>query len=145
MSTGAPVGQRDPFPADGLVGIHVLVVDDDDDARDLLRAALEYSGALVTAVSSVQKAMDVLARLTPDVVLCDISMPGEDGYGLLRRIRALSSAQAARVPTIAMTAHGPAHGPERTLAVGFDAHLSKPLDPWEIRRTIAALARRGAP
>ena len=136
------MGRRDPLPGEALTGVHVLVVDDDPDARDLLGAALGYCGALVTAVASAQGAMDVLTRFTPDVVLCDISMPDQDGYWLLERIRALSST-SGRVPTVAMTAHGASHGPDRTLAAGFDAHFSKPLDPWEMCRTIAGLVRRG--
>jgi CheY-like chemotaxis protein len=132
---------REAFPADALVGVHVLVVDDDDDTRELVRTILEYAGALVTLAASAPGALEVIARLSPDVLLSDIAMPGADGYTLLREVRASRSARAPRIPAIAVTAHGRVHGPERTRAAGFDAHLRKPIDPWELCRTVAELAR----
>lgn len=136
------MGRRDRFPADALVGLHVLVVDDDPDARELIRTVLEYGGALVTVVSTARDALRNLQRVTPDVLVSDIAMPDENGYWLIRAVRALGAVTRHRLPTIAITAHGDAHGPERTLSAGFDAHLGKPLDPWELCRVIAALARR---
>jgi CheY-like chemotaxis protein len=138
--------RRDAFPASALTGVHVLVVDDDDDTRELVRTILEYAGALVTLATGAPTALDVVARLAPDVLLSDIAMPGADGYTLLRAVRAATPAQAPRIPAIAVTAHGRVHGPERVRAAGFDAHLSKPIDPWELCRTVADLARpRAAP
>jgi CheY-like chemotaxis protein len=136
------MGRRDRFPADALVGLHVLVVDDDPEARDLIRTVLEYGGALVTVVATAREALRQLQRLTPDVLVSDIAMPHESGYWLIREARALGTVKGQRVPAIALTAHGDAHGPERTLAAGFDAHLRKPIDPWELCRHIAALARK---
>ena len=136
------MGRRDRFPADALVGLHVLVVDDDSDARELIRTVLEYGGALVTVVPSARDALRHLQRVTPDVVVSDIAMPLENGYWLIRELRALGAARGHRVPAIAITAHTEAHGPERTLAAGFDAHVQKPIDPWELCRVIAAMARK---
>jgi CheY-like chemotaxis protein len=134
---------RDVLQSDALVGVHVLVVDDDGDARDLLRTVLEYCGALVTVVAAAEEAMQVLGRVMPDVVVTDIAMPEHDGYWLVRAIRALPAERGGALPMIAITAHGEQHGPERTLSVGFQAHLRKPLDPWELCRAIASLIRRG--
>jgi CheY-like chemotaxis protein len=136
------VGRRDHLPADALVGVHVLVVDDDDDARQLLRTVLQYCGALVTVAASARVAMNVVARVTPDALVSDIAMPHEDGYWLIRELRALPVAHGGAMPAIALTGHGAIHGLDRTLAAGFDAHLGKPIDPWELCRAIAALVRR---
>src|SRR5262245_33366353 len=142
MNEGVGMGRHDPIPFDSLTGLHVLVVDDEDDVRDLVSTVLQYAGALVTAVSSTQGDLDVLTRFTPDVLLSDLAMPGSDGYDLVRRVRALPSARGVRIPVVAMTAHGTPHGPDRTLAAGFNAHLRKPLDPWELCRVVGSLARR---
>jgi CheY-like chemotaxis protein len=123
--------------ADMLVGVHVLVVDDDDDSRELTRTILGYCGALVTVVASAMEAMHVLERITPDVLLTDISMPGHDGYWLISAVRKLPPEEGGRIPAVAVTAHGRLHGPDRTLAAGFQAHVQKPIDPWELCRTLA--------
>ncbi|MBM4441193.1 MAG: response regulator [Candidatus Rokubacteria bacterium] len=136
------MGRRDRFPSDALVGLHVLVVDDDPEARTLMQTVLEYAGALVTLVPGAREALRSLHRVTPDVLVTDIAMPDENGYWLIREVRALGAVTGHRLPTIAITAHSDAHGPERTLAAGFDAHLRKPVDPWELCRVIAALGRR---
>jgi CheY-like chemotaxis protein len=124
------------------VGVHVLVVDDDDDARQLLRTVLQYCGALVTVTASAREALSVVARVTPDALVSDIAMPQEDGYWLLRQLRALPATHGGAIPAIALTAHGAAHGPDRTLGAGFQAHLRKPIDPWELCRAVAGLVRR---
>lgn len=136
------MGRRDRFPADALVGLHVLVVDDDSEARDLIRTVLEYAGALVTVVATARDALRHLQRVTPDALVSDIAMPFENGYWLIREVRALGAVKGHRLPAIAITAHGEAHGPTRTLGAGFDAHLQKPVDPWELCRMIASLARK---
>jgi CheY-like chemotaxis protein len=136
------MGRRDRFPADALVGLHVLVVDDDPEARQLIRTVLEYAGALVTVVATARDALRNLQRVTPDAVVSDISMPDESGYWLIREMRALDAVRGHRVPAVALTAHTEAHGPERTLSAGFVVHLGKPVDPWDLCRVIASLARR---
>ena len=136
------MGRRDRFPADALVGLHVLVVDDDAEARALLRTVLEYGGALVTSVASARDALRNLRRMTPDAVVTDIAMPRENGYWLIRELRALDAVKGQRMPAIAIAETSPLHGPDRTLGAGFDVHLSKPVDPWDLCRVVAALARR---
>ena len=131
------------FPTDTLKGVHVLLVEDDDDARSLLETVLRYCGALVTAVASAEEAMHTLRRVKPDVLLSDISMPVQDGYWLIREVRALSPDRGGAMPAIAITALGHPHDVGRTLAAGFQAHLRKPVDPWELARTVASLAGRG--
>jgi CheY-like chemotaxis protein len=136
------MGRSDRFPADALAGLHVLVVDDEVEARELIQTVLEYSGALVTAVATARDALRTLHRMTPDAVIADIAMPEENGYWLIREVRALDAARGHRLPTIAVTGHGDLHGPERTLAADFDVHLRKPVDPWELCRVVVALSRR---
>jgi CheY-like chemotaxis protein len=135
------MGRSDALPNDTLLGVHILVVDDDEDARELLRTVLRYCGALVTAVPSAQDAMSVLDRVTPDLVLTDIAMPRHDGYWLIDAIRKLPASRGGTIPAIAITAHGELHGPERTLSAGFQAHLRKPLDPWELCRAVGSIVR----
>ena len=133
---------RTEIPTDSLQGVHVLLVEDDDDSRALLQTILQYCGALVTVVASARAAVSTLERVKPDLVLSDLSMPGEDGYWLIGRIRTLPSDRGGKIPAIAITAHGHPHSVDRTLAAGFQAHLRKPVDPWDLARTIAALAGR---
>ncbi len=135
---------RTEFPTDTLKGIHVLLVDDDDDARALLQTVLRYCGALVTAVASALEAMETMQRVRPDVLLSDIAMPLQDGYWLIREVRALPTERGGGLPAIAITAFGHPHDVGRTLGAGFQAHLRKPVDPWELARTIASLAARRA-
>lgn len=136
------MGRPDQLPTDALVGVHVLVVDDDRDSRQLLKTLLEYCGALVTTVGSARDAIKTLRRVIPDVVVSDITMPREDGYWLIGQIRNLTTRDGGGVPAIAITAHGDEHGPHRTLAAGFHAHLRKPIDPWELCRAVAQAVRR---
>lgn len=133
---------RTEFPNDSLRGIHVLLVEDDDDSRALLETVLQYCGALVTAVASAREAMSTLARVKPDVLLSDLSMPEQDGYWLIRAVRALPAERGGAIPAIVITAHGHPHGVDRTLDAGFQAHLRKPVDPWELARIVATFAGR---
>jgi CheY-like chemotaxis protein len=136
------MGRPDQLPSDALQGISVLVVDDDEDARDLIRTVLEYCGALVTVASSAEEALRTIQRVIPDVLLTDISMPRQDGYWLIEQIRALPPGQGGSIPAVAVTAHGYTHGPDRTLPAGFKSHLRKPVDPWELCRVLASVARK---
>lgn len=133
---------RTDLPTDSLLGVHVLVVDDDRDSRALLRTVLEYCGALVTVTASARDAIGALRRVVPDVLVSDIAMPDKDGYWLIRQIRALPKDHGGAMPAVAITAFREAHTPERALSAGYQAHLTKPIDPWELCRTVAALARK---
>jgi CheY-like chemotaxis protein len=124
-----------------LKGVHVLVVDDDPDARELLSMVLGYWGALVTVAASAREALALLERMLPDVLVSDISMPGFDGYWLIRQIRALPPARGGALPAVAVTALGGDHGPDRARAAGFQAHMRKPVDAGGLARVITDLAR----
>ncbi len=127
-----------------LTGLHVLVMDDEADTRDLLVTALEQCGAQVTAVPNVPDALASLDRGLPDVLLSDIGVPGEDGYSLIRKLRARSAELGGNLPAAAVTAYARSEDRIRALAAGFQAHLAKPIDPAELVATIAALAGRQA-
>jgi CheY-like chemotaxis protein len=136
---------RPPVTGDALRGIHVLIVDDNADARELLRRILEYAGALVAVTGSAAGALQYTERLLPDVVVCDIVMPGHDGYWLLERLRAAGVPPAANVtavPVIAVTGFADEHPSAQALERGFTAYLPKPIDPAELCRSVKTAARR---
>jgi CheY-like chemotaxis protein len=109
-----------------LEGVHVLVVEDADDARELLRVALEYCGAFVTTAASAGQATRLLSELRPHVLVTDISMP-DDGLRLIREVKTIAQTKNIHVPAIAITAH-PFRRSE-LLAEGFVELVEKPLDP----------------
>lgn len=119
-----------------LHGLRVLVVEDDADCLELFALILRHCGAEVAAASSVPEAMEMLERTRPAVVVSDISMPGEDGYGLLRRLREHDDS----IRTVAVTAFGKEHSRERCLAAGFRDHLTKPVDPDVLCEAVAGAA-----
>ena len=121
----------------------VLVVDDEDDTRDILCEVLEQCGCSVLRAANAEEGLAALDRASPRVLVCDIAMPGGDGYWLVRELRTRAAAAGGAIPAVAITAHGETHGPDRTLAAGFAAHLRKPIDPWELCRVVATLCRRG--
>ena len=111
-----------------LGGTRILVVDDDPDTRDVLRAILEDAGADVVTTGSAAETRAYLERAQPDVLIADIGMPKEDGYALLRSVRALAPDEVSRVPAIALTAHARPEDVEQALSSGFQMHLAKPVD-----------------
>ncbi len=125
----------------GLEGLRVLVVDDDEDARDLLRVLLETAGCDVRTSSNADQGTVALEDFHPDVLVCDVAMPGEDGYSLIRRIRTLPS-KAAKTPALALTAYARNEDRSRALVEGFNAHLRKPVEPAELLTVVADLAGR---
>jgi CheY-like chemotaxis protein len=137
------MGRPPDGPGDALRGIHVLVVDDNEDARDLVRGILEYAGALVAVAGSAAEALQYTGRLLPDVVVCDVVMPDHDGYWLLERLRNADGsrgASPATIPVVAVTGHSEQHPGARVLERGFTAYLPKPIDPAELCRTVKAAA-----
>jgi len=120
--------------------VHVLVVDDDSDASALLEAVLTYCGALVTVAENARDALARLRRALADVVVTDLVLPREDGYWLVREIRALTGG-GRTLPVVALF-EGREGAPERAQAAGFSALLQKPVDPWEFCRLVAGLARK---
>lgn len=124
-----------------LDGFQVLVVDDNSDTRELIGFVLQQSGAQVTSVSSVGEALEALVGLRPDVLVSDIGMPDEDGYSLIRKVRAQEAFGGENIPAIALTAF--ARDEERRLALeaGFQVHLSKPIEPDELVTVVANLVK----
>ena len=136
------MGRQEPaVPSELLVGVHVLVVDDNTDARELFKTILEYAGALVSVAASAEQAVRFFDHVVPDVLVSDISMPGHDGYWLMRELRARGADRGGAVPAVAVTALSE-HGARQALSAGFQAHLRKPVDPWELCRVVETLARQ---
>ena len=122
-----------------LAGLHVLMVDDDEDTLELLSAALRQRSASVTAVSSVAEAIAAIKIARPDVLISDIAMPGEDGYQLIRKLIAMDLEPA--IPAIAITAYAKEEDKETALAAGYHRYLSKPVELGEFISTVADAAR----
>jgi CheY-like chemotaxis protein/anti-sigma regulatory factor (Ser/Thr protein kinase) len=125
-----------------LHGIHVLVVDDEDDGRVLVAAVLERCGARVTAVSTAEAALQIVQEQQPDVLVSDLGMPGEDGYSLIQRVRALPADKGGRIPAAALTAYARVEDRMRVLRSGFQIHLPKPVEPAELLTVVANLIER---
>jgi len=151
-SSGAPLGRlagageippsHAPAP-DHLHDLRVLVVDDEPDARNLLSLILTSYEAEVRDCASAAEALQVLDEWRPDVVVFDIGMPDEDGYELMRKVRALSPERGGLVPAVALTAYARAEDARRALEAGYQAHVPKPVDPDELATLVASLAGRG--
>ncbi len=125
-----------------LDGLRVLVVDDEPDARELLTTVLEEYGAQVIAVASAAEALEAIKQLQPDVLVSDIGMPQEDGYTLIRKVRALTVHQGGQIPAVALTAYARAEDRAQALLAGFQQHISKPVDPAQLALVVASLAGR---
>ena len=123
-----------------LAGLKVLVVDDEPDARAVIRRVLAGSGAVVAVASSVGEALDLLDRDRPDVIVSDIGMPDVDGYDLIRQIRATHSGRD--LPAAALTAFARAEDRKKALLAGFQSHVTKPVDPAELTAVVASLSGR---
>ena len=128
-----------PDPGHRLDGCRVLVVDDEQESRELLSHVLAHAGARVATVGSAVDAWPVLQADTPDVLVSDIEMPGEDGYTLMRRARALGTPRMRRMLAVAVTAHARPKDRLRALQAGYQWHLPKPLEPAELVSVIASL------
>ncbi len=120
--------------------VNVLLVEDDPDNRDVLRAILEQHHASVSATASAREALEVLSRAHPNFLISDIGLPEIDGYELIRRIRQLDPSEGGRIPAVALTAHASSEDRTRALRAGFQAHIAKPVDPRELVASIASLA-----
>jgi len=129
-----------------LAGVRALVVDDEDDARELIETVLTQYGAEVVAASSAAEAYMLIAetppQLRPDVMVTDIGMPGEDGYSLIRRVREWERARGGYTPAVALTAYGRVEDRMRALNAGFQMHVPKPVEPAELAVVIMSLVRR---
>jgi PAS domain S-box-containing protein len=124
-----------------LRGLRVLVVDDEDDARDLVAIILEDCGCKVTTARSAREAMAKISEEVPDVLLSDIGMPERDGYDLIRDVRSLPRDQGGDVPAAALTAWARPEDRQRMLNAGYSLHLPKPVEPAELVAVVATLTR----
>jgi PAS domain S-box-containing protein len=136
---GEPTSAASALP-DSLSGVKVLVVDDDPEAREVLLRALSGLGAQVCTAESAHEALRQLQQDEPDVIVSDIAMPSEDGYSLMRRIRALPGSVAS-TPAVALTAYGAVEDRARAIAAGFDRHVTKPVEPDKLGRILSSLIR----
>jgi PAS domain S-box-containing protein len=128
-----------PSTHHALDGIRVLAVDDEPDARNLLKVILEEEGASVTTASSCQGALDAVEECLPDLIVSDIGMPGEDGYQFIRKLRAREPEHGGSVPAIALTAFARPEDRDCSLAAGFQAHMAKPVEPSALVQTVVQM------
>jgi hypothetical protein len=124
-----------------LDGVDVFSVDDEPDARELLRTVLEDHGAKVTSFGSAEEALTALKTTKPTVLICDVGMPKTDGHQLIRTLRAQES-RSERIPALALTAFARAEDRKRSLVAGYQAHMAKPFDVGELILVVADLVGR---
>lgn len=127
-------------PSSDLKGVRILVVDDEEDARELISTMLGRYGGVVQTASSTAEALDFLQSWNPGVLIADIGMQGEDGYALIRRVRALPG-EIGTIPALALTAYARIEDRMRALSAGFQMHLSKPIDSAQLAAAVSNLAR----
>jgi CheY-like chemotaxis protein/nitrogen-specific signal transduction histidine kinase len=133
-----------PLPEVSLANVHVLVVDDEIDARELLKRLLEMAGAKVSMAASAAEAMECILAERPGVLVCDIGMRGEDGYSLIRQLRLLEEKQDSVLPAVALTAYARSEDRTKAIRSGFQNHLAKPVEPAELLAVVSRLAGRKA-
>jgi PAS domain S-box-containing protein len=139
---GAAVCESRPLPEVSLANVHVLVVDDEIDACGIVKRLLEMSGATVSMASSASEAMERILARRPDVLVCDVGMPGEDGYSLIRRLRVLEERQEGALPALALSAYARSEDRTKAIRSGFQNHLAKPVEPAELLALVSSLAGR---
>ena len=126
-----------------LAGVRVVAVDDDADARKLLETVLTRCHAQVTMAKTAAEALEAVRRERPDVLLSDVEMAGEDGYGLIAKVRALPPEEGGNTPAAALTAYARVEDRTRALRAGFQLHVPKPVEPAELVAVVMNLAKRG--
>ena len=144
---GQPVASQDRILRDesalpNLRGLRILTIDDEADTRDLVKTVLEGCGADVVTAASAREGLDSLAGWNPHVLICDIGMPGEDGYSVIRKVRA--SEHSAGLPAIALTAYVRVEDSMRALEAGYQMFLPKPVEATELRSTVASVVGRNS-
>ena len=139
-TAGAGQAGGAPSASPDLRGVRVLLVDDEADARELTERILRDNNAEVHSAGSVAQALQLLEQVRPHVLVSDIGMPDADGFDLLAQIRTHASPDAARLPALALTAFAQPQDRQQALANGFQAWVSKPLDPAELLAAVAQLA-----
>jgi len=122
-----------------LYGLKILVVDDDLDTRELLDWVLRRAGAEVTTAGSAREALEALDKERFQLLISDIAMPDEDGYTLLKKVRALPPEHGGRIPALALTAHSLVQDRLQSLRAGFQSHVPKPVVPEELVEVVASI------
>jgi signal transduction histidine kinase/ActR/RegA family two-component response regulator len=125
-----------------LQGLRVLAVDDEADTREMIRAVLEHCKIEVITAGSTSEALEAIAQSRPDILISDLGMPGEDGYALIAKVRALPAERGGQIPAAALTAYVRAEDRVKVLRSGYHLHVSKPLEPNELVAVVANLAGR---
>jgi signal transduction histidine kinase/ActR/RegA family two-component response regulator len=143
LSNGSSaIEDRGPLYAARLRGVKILVVDDDCDTSETIGAVLDAEGAEVRTCLSASEALQLLDAWVPDIMVSDIAMPGEDGYTLMRKIRARKAAAGGRMLAVALTAYGGNEDRLRALSAGFQIHVGKPIEPQQLVRIVANVVER---
>ena len=135
------VDDTEMFVLPKLEGVHAFVIDDEPDARDLLKRVLQNQGAVVTLFASAADALVAMKASRPSVIVSDVSMPAMDGYQMIRELRA-GEMRDSRVPALALTAFARVEDRKRALVAGFQAHMAKPFDVAELVLLVADLVGR---
>lgn len=138
----APAPERIACATIFLTGLRVLAVDDEPDARELVRRVLEERGADVRTAESADEAVAVFQDWKPDVIVSDLGMPGKDGYELMRKIRSLADEEGGKVAAAALTAYARSEDRTRAMLAGYQTHVTKPVDPAELIAVVATLGGR---
>jgi signal transduction histidine kinase/ActR/RegA family two-component response regulator len=129
--------------APALDGLSVLVVEDEEDTREMLTMVLEQSGAKVRASASAAEALQAFQQSRPDILISDIAMPGQDGHALIKMLRELENEQGKQcIPAVALTAQARLEDRTQALAAGFNFHVPKPVEPTELVSLVATMAKR---
>lgn len=125
-----------------LYDVHVLVVDDNQDTLDIFSASLRQFGAIVFTARNAADALTIVKSARVDAIISDLAMPGNDGLWLVQQLRRLPRRQGGSIPAIAVTAYRDRYDSTRATEDGFEAFLSKPIDPFDLSRTLARLVGR---
>jgi hypothetical protein len=125
-----------------LAGLRILIVDDEPDAREVISEVLRDAGAEVAAAPSARLGLDLIDQWKPDVLISDIGMPVEDGYDLIRKVRARPPEDRGQIPAIALTAFARTQDRLKALSAGYQMHLGKPIEPIELVTIVASVTRR---
>lgn len=124
-----------------LSGVRVLVVEDDEDARDMICATLAAEGAVTTCHSATGPALEAIRRDPPDVLVSDIALPGEDGHDFIRKVRRLPARRGGRTPAVALTGRASREDREESRFSGYHYHLAKPVEPARLVAVLVGLVR----
>jgi signal transduction histidine kinase len=144
LEARSPVGEEGSARSPRCHGLKVLVVDDDKDTCEILGVVLKKAGAEVRTCLSARQALTAMDSWVPDILVSDIAMPGEDGYTLIRKVRARKTEDGGRVPAVALSAYGRNEDRMKALSAGFQMHVGKPIEPSRLVNVVATVAGHGA-